>query len=109
MRKCLQAFQPQFLLMFAGNVQMEFTSLDGGVERSFTGISWPFHFCTNADPSKGQREAVSVKNRKYAQKHYIPSFDLLLRAVDDMFLAHYTDTIILPRPHSVQQATNDLL
>ncbi len=45
--KGLVKFQPQFLGFFAANSNFEFNAIDGGVERSFTGLPWPFHFTKN--------------------------------------------------------------
>jgi phage/plasmid-associated DNA primase len=106
--KGLVKFSPQFLGFFAANMDFEFNAIDGGVERSFTGLHWPFHFKAAPTPGTNERMFENIKNERYIREYIIPGLDLLLRAVDTHFLKDYTETVVLPRPHVIMQATATL-
>ena len=50
-----QSADIKFLAFFSANMHFEFNAIDGGVERSFTGIPWPFDFNKNPQPGTKQR------------------------------------------------------
>ena len=106
--KGLVKFSPQFLSFFAANMDFEFNAIDGGVERSFTGLNWPFHFKTAPTPGTIERKLENVKTESYIKEHIVPGLDLLLRAVDTHLLKDYAETVVLPRPYVVMQATTTL-
>ena len=103
-------FCPLFLLIFAANIKFMFTSLDGGAVRSFTAITWPFKFVNNPTPGTNERQAQPVKKQETAALA-IPTFDLILRMIDDIFLgdAPIIETVISPRPATVQAASKNLM
>ncbi len=106
--KGLVKFSPQFLGFFAANMDFEFNAIDGGVERSFTGLNWPLHFKTAPTPGTIERRLENIKTESYIREHLVPGLDLLLRAVDTHLLKDYAETVVLPRPHAVVQATATL-
>ena len=48
-------FCPQFMLVLSTNVDLSWTSMDGGIKRSVVGIPWPVRFTKNPDSSKGEK------------------------------------------------------
>ena len=102
-------FQPQHLQIFSANVKPKLSGYDGGVQRSFTGVQWPFHFCESPDASQMQKLLNSELKKKSALMTLIPGMDMLLRAFDTVFTSQSTATVVSPRPADVATASSKLL
>ena len=92
--------------MLASNVEITWTSKDGGVDRSYTSMPFPITFKKKADPAKNIRAGdPRLKDPAYAQK-LAPQLWYLLMAVFRVFMKPgVNDTIVLPRPLAVATVT----
>ena len=102
-------FQPQHLQIFSANVKPKLSGYDGGVQRSFTGVNWPFHFCERPEADTDQRRLNNTLKNKSTLQSFIPGMDMMLRAFDDVFTSTASTTVISPRPAEVAWATGKLL
>jgi hypothetical protein len=105
----IATFRPTWLLMFAFNVWPQFSSVDGGVERSFTCLEYPFTFGDTADLVKGIKKIDITLKSKAFQTSIIPSWIVLLRAVDEVFTKASVTSVVLPRPKLVHECSKRLV
>ena len=107
--KDLVHFHPHFGVMFATNIPISFTSMDGGVLRSITVMVWPFSFCSNPKPKGGEtnERQIDVNLKKdHAQRHvHAVQLLYLLSKLDKVMESLPGDSLVGPRPVSVQEAT----
>jgi hypothetical protein len=103
--KELVTFNPSWLIMIASNVDIIWTSLDGGVERSFCATPWPIKFGKNDIPAENVRKGDPSLKTEAVAKSLAPQFFFLLRAVKRVFFQVRLDTIIVPRPWDVVTCT----
>ena len=102
-------FRPQHLQVFSSNVVPSLSSYDGGVQRSFTCVDFPFHFCERPDASAGQKLLKQNLQTASHLRTLVAGMDLLLRAFDVAFTSNSKSTVVQPRPAVVSEATEKLL
>ena len=103
------SFMPQCLTIISTNVWPTFSSVDGGVEGTFTAMNWPFTFNDCPDLAKNEKK-VDPEFKKTAFLTGIrPGWIVLLRAVDTAFTMKDTSTTVSPKTWCTQMATERLL
>jgi len=101
------SFSPQCLLVFSTNLWPQLSSIDGGVERSFTAMDFPITF-SEFPQGDDQRQVDETLKSKSFMHGCRAGWIYLLRAVDDAYKSEHTTTVS-PRPHCVVLATERLL
>lgn len=103
------SFHPSWLIMMSTNVQLKWSTMDGGVLRSYCAIPWPITFAPIANASKNIRKGnPDLKRPGYARK-MAPQFFFILRAINRVFMRDGTKaTVVLPRPREVVLCTEEM-
>ena len=99
-------FFVQFGVMFATNIPISFTSMDGGVMRSLTVVVWPFSFCQNPKGGETNERQIDVRLKKDRDLRHMHAVQLLyLMSKLDAVMMTWGDSLVGPRPEAVQEAT----
>jgi len=96
------------LLQLSTNVVPEWTSLDGGVQRSLAVVEWPFNFRDDPQPGTNQRRIDTSLKRDGPAKQ-AAELVLVLLAVDKAWGKDVDSSRVLPQPLLVQKATAKFL
>lgn len=102
-------FSPSWLISMSTNVQLKWSTMDGGVLRSYCCIPWPISFGPVAKPAENIRKGnPDYKSMQYA-KSMAPQFFFILRAVNRVFFRDcQKTTVVLPRPREVVVCTEEM-
>ena len=101
-------FQPRFLLNMSSNVEVRFTSTDGGIGRSLTVVPWPFKFVQNPSKENERPVRTDFKYDPDLRRRLAEELLVLLIAVDEVFLKQKAPgTTISPRPQVVEEASKN--
>jgi hypothetical protein len=101
-------FSPHYGMQFSSNVRVTFTSADGGIRRSCSGLDWPFEFCPRPKKPNERRINTELKTTA-ALEAAVPSLLYLIMEADRVFTRVAEDSVVTPRPAEVQEATRLLL
>jgi len=99
-------FQPIAGIEISSNVKVRFTSMDGGIERSLTALTWPFRFVKSATMENEWPVDTSLKQAGKVEK-MLPGLCFVLLEIDRAFTSTWNDSVIGPRPVQVQLATKE--
>ena len=104
------SFNPTWLVMLASNVEITWTSKDGGIDCSYSCLPFPIKFGGRADPAQNIRRGdTRLKDPAFAVT-MAPQLWYVLKLVFKIFLKDgVADTIVLPRPLEVCRATAEQL
>ncbi len=105
--KDIVTFNPMFKLIICSNEKLEWSGgkVDGGVERSLSGIAWPFKFVKKPlVPSNERPIRVDLKTEDVASKMAEELFFVLMY-VDRAFCRGMEDCRIQPIPSAISEAT----
>ena len=102
------AISPSWLQTFSTNVDLSWTSMDGGVQRSLTGVNFPYLFRSVAQPPLVKKCNEMLKSPENLR---LMAADILyvLMLVDDVFFSgSHRGSVVAPRPWPVQVATDEV-
>jgi len=99
-------FQPIAGIEISTNVKVKFTSMDGGIERSLTGLTWPFRFVKAVSQDYERPVDTSLKQAGKVEK-MLPGLCFVLLQVDTMFTSTWNDSMVGPRPVAVLATTRE--
>jgi hypothetical protein len=104
--KELVSFNPMFLLMISSNLDIEWSSTDGGIKRSLACVPWPIRFGNTANDAENRRIGNPELKTEAKLKEMAPEFFFVLRAVNRVFFKDIgSSTIVIPRPYDVVTLT----
>ena len=99
-------FQPVAGIEIASNVKVNFTTMDGGVRRSLTALTWPFCF-VRAVVRENERPVDVTLKQTVRVEQMLPGLCYVLLTIDRVFTSTWGDTVVGPRPLAVQVATRE--